>query len=87
MEGRKVVVVDDRRHKVRSKSWHAAIFLAGRKSNKCDSFNYSVVVSIKVAPDGVEGGADENSHSCKKEVMEHRCGSAKFGFGRKGHSD
>lgn len=54
---------------------------AGRKSNKCDSFNFSVVVSIKVAPDGVEGGGGENSHSCKKEVMELRCGSAKFGFG------
>lgn len=69
-------------HKVRSRFWHAAVLFrgAGGKSNKCDSFNYSVVVSIKVAPDGVEGGGDENSHSCKKEVMERRCGSANFGF-------
>lgn len=73
--------MDDRRHKVRRRFWHAAVILEGRKSNRCDSFNYSVVVSIKVAPDGVEGGGDENSHGCEKEVMERRCGSAKFGFG------
>lgn len=63
--------------------WARRAFFRGarRKSNKWDSFNYTVVGSIKVAPDAVEGGGDENNHSCKKEVMERRCGSDKFGFG------
>lgn len=66
--------VDERRHKGLSRFLPCLGVQNKDINNGSDCFYFSVVISVKVVPDGVEGGGNENNPGCKEEVMEHRWG-------------